>query len=68
MANGLAALVRAVRETNEVASEAVEHLGTIADYFAQWLESDDNFGSELDWTLGDEKVVDDAEVLPDAGS
>ena len=68
VANGLAALVRAVRETNEVASEAVEHLGTIADYFAQRLESDDDFGSELDWTSGDEKVVDDAEVIPDAGS
>ena len=66
--NRLAALVRAVRETNEVASEAVEHLGTIADYFAQQLESDDDFGSKLDWTLGNEKVVDDAEVIPDAGS
>ena len=68
VANGLAALVRAVREANKVASEAVEHLGTIVDDFTQRLESDDDFGSELDWTLGDEKVVDDAEVLPDASS
>ena len=68
VANGLAALVRAVRETNEVTSEAVEHLRTIADYFAQRLESDNDFGSELDWTSGDEKVVDDVEVIPDAGS
>ena len=55
--NGLAALVRMVRETNDlvretnkIASEAMEHLRTIADYFAQQLKSDDDFGSELDWT------------------
>ena len=55
-----------MREMNEIALEAVEHLRTVTDYFEQWLESDNNFGSKLDWILGDEKVVHDMEVIPDA--
>ena len=62
VANRLSALMRVVQETNELAIEAVEHLGTIADYFIHWLESDNDFGSKLDWTLGDKDMVHDVDL------
>ncbi len=58
IANGVAALVRAVRVSNDIAARSVESLAVIADYCErrEYLEEEDT-GSKGKWTSGDEEVV-----------
>jgi len=58
IANGVAALVRATRASNEIAARSAESLAVIADYCErrEYLEEEDT-GSEGEWASGDKEVV-----------